>query len=89
MRKIVIQTSQKDTQNVTVAIKDNGPGIDEQNIDHLFEPFYSTKKEGLGMGLAISKSIVEAHKGSLWAENNSERGVTFYFTIQVFKGSLA
>jgi C4-dicarboxylate-specific signal transduction histidine kinase len=89
MRNIVIQTNQKDTQNVTVAIKDNGPGIDEQNIDHLFEPFYSTKKEGLGMGLAISKSIVEAHKGSLWAENNSEYGVTFYFTIPVFKGSLA
>ena len=85
MRKIVIQTSQKDTQNITVAIKDNGPGVDEQIIDRLFEPFYTTKKEGLGMGLAISRSIVESHRGSLWAENNSDSGVTFYFTIPVFK----
>jgi PAS domain S-box-containing protein len=87
MRKITIQVSQKDTHNITVAIKDNGPGIDEQNIDHLFEPFYTTKKEGLGMGLAISRSIIEAHRGSLWAENNSDNGVTFYFTLPVFKRS--
>ncbi|MHC4132817.1 MAG: PAS domain-containing protein [Planctomycetota bacterium] len=88
-RKITILTSQKDTHNISVAIKDNGPGINKQNIDRLFEPFYTTKKEGLGMGLAISRSIVEAHSGSLWAENNSDRGVTFYFTLPVFKGSLA
>jgi len=87
MRKIIVQTSQKDTQNVTVAIKDNGPGIDEQNSDRLFEPFYTTKKEGLGMGLAISRSIIEAHRGNLWGENNPDRGVTFYFTIPVFKRS--
>jgi PAS domain S-box-containing protein len=89
LRKIVVQTSQKDQQNVTVAIKDNGPGIDEQIMDRLFEPFYTTKKEGMGMGLSISRSIIEAHRGSLWHENNPDRGVTFYFTIPVFKESLA
>jgi len=89
MRKIIVQTSQKDTHNVTVAIKDNGPGIDEQVMDRLFEPFYTTKQEGLGMGLTISRSIIEAHKGNLWAENNPDHGATFYFTIPVFKEGLA
>jgi PAS domain S-box-containing protein len=84
MRNITILTSQKDTHTIRVEIKDNGPGINKQTMDHLFEPFYTTKKEGLGMGLAISRSIIDAHSGSLWAENNSDCGVTFYFTLPVF-----
>ena len=62
-----------------VAIKDNGPGI--QNPDRIFEPFFTTKGEGMGMGLAICRSIVEAHGGRLWAENDPERGATFFFTL--------
>lgn len=89
IRRIVIRTSQKNHNNVTVAIRDNGTGIDEQSPDSLFEPFYTTKQEGMGMGLPISRSIIEAHGGNLWAENNPDRGATFYFTIPVFKSSLA
>lgn len=89
LRRIVIRTSQKNHNNVTVAIRDNGIGIDEQSLDSLFQPFYTTKQEGMGMGLPISRSIIEAHGGKLWAENNPDRGATFYFTIPVFKSSLA
>jgi len=89
IRRIVIRTSQKNHQNVTVAIRDNGTGIDEKSLDSLFEPFYTTKQEGMGMGLPISRSIIEAHGGNLWAENNPDRGATFYFTIPVFQSSLA
>ncbi len=89
IRRIVIRTSQKNHNNVTVAIRDNGIGIDEQSLDSLFEPFYTTKQEGMGMGLSISRSIIAAHGGNLWAKNNPDRGATFYFTIPVFKSSLA
>lgn len=89
IRRIVIRTSQKNHNNVTVAIRDNGIGIDEQSLDSLFEPFYTTKQEGMGMGLPISRSIIEAHGGNLWAENNPDRGARFYFTIPVFQSSLA
>jgi two-component system sensor kinase FixL len=85
-RKVVVRTTQKDPQYVTVAIKDRGPGIDEQILERLFEPFYTTKQEGLGMGLAISRSIIDVLGGNLWAENNPDRGATFYFTVPVFKG---
>jgi len=88
-RRIVIQTSQEDHRDVTVAVKDNGAGVDEQSLDRLFEPFYTTKQEGMGMGLPISRSIIEAHGGKLWVENNPDHGATFYFTIPVLKGSLA
>jgi two-component system sensor kinase FixL len=87
-RKIAIQTIQKDPQYVTVAIKDSGPGIDEQVLEHLFEPFYTTKQEGLGMGLAISQSIIDLLGGKLWAKNNPDQGATFYFTVPVFKEDL-
>jgi signal transduction histidine kinase len=66
-----------------VAICDNGRGFSPHELGRIFEPFYTTKSEGLGMGLSICRSIIEAHDGRLWAENNRERGATFYFTIPV------
>jgi two-component system sensor kinase FixL len=68
---------------VRVAVRDFGTGLDRQNLHRLFDPFFSTKSEGLGMGLAISRSIVEAHGGQLWAVNNADRGATFMFTIRI------
>ena len=56
-------------------------GVDEQNIQSLFRPFHTTKAKGLGMGLAISRSIMKAHRGEIWAERNPDRGMSFHFTL--------
>jgi two-component system sensor kinase FixL len=72
-----------------VAVSDCGPGIDADEIRRIFEPFYTTKREGLGMGLPICRSIVESHGGRLWAQNNPDGGATFYFTVPVEKTSVA
>lgn len=68
---------------VRVGVTDNGPGIDSQTAQHLFTAFSTTKPEGMGMGLAISRSIIEAHGGHLWTEANHESGATFRFTLPV------
>lgn len=64
-----------------VSVRDTGPGIDAEIMQSIFEPFYTTKAEGLGMGLAISRSIVEAHDGQLWAEPAAGGGTVFHFTL--------
>ena len=69
-----------------VAVTDVGHGLSEDSPDRLFEAFYTTKPNGLGMGLSISRSIVEAHRGRLWAENNRSRGATFCFTVPLAAG---
>ena len=66
-----------------ITVRDSGPGLDPQNIDRLFDAFYTTKPEGLGIGLAISRSIIQAHAGRLWAKPNSPRGAVFQFTLPV------
>ena len=80
-RKIIISTSQSDPGAVMVSVRDLGPGVDEENIENMFKAFHTTKPEGMGMGLSICRSIVESHGGRLWAENNTDGGATFYFTI--------
>lgn len=74
------------SRSVEVCVRDNGVGFDSESYQRLLEPFYSTKEEGLGMGLAISKTIVQSHGGKLWAQNNRESGAAFYFTIPVASG---
>ena len=69
---------------VTISIADRGTGVAEQRLHEIFEPFYSSKSEGLGLGLAISRSIVAAHGGRLWAVNNPGGGATLHFTLQEF-----
>ena len=62
---------------------DTGPGIAEKDADHIFEPLYTTKADGIGMGLAIARTIVDAHGGRLTAANNEDGGATFQFTLPV------
>jgi len=79
-RTIFINVSSKN-DTVTVAVEDHGHGITEVKTEQLFQAFYTTKPEGLGMGLSISRSIIEAHNGHLWAEANQLGGTTFFFTL--------
>jgi PAS domain S-box-containing protein len=82
-RDLLIKTFRKDTDTIMVEVKDSGCGITAENMPKLFDHFFTSKEEGLGMGLSISRSIVEAHGGRLEAKNNSDRGATFYFTIPI------
>jgi signal transduction histidine kinase len=66
-----------------IALRDSGPGLDATALEHLFDAFYTTKAQGLGMGLAISRSIIEAHGGKLWASANTPRGAIFQFTLPI------
>ncbi|HXV47299.1 MAG TPA: ATP-binding protein, partial [Candidatus Binatia bacterium] len=68
---------------IEVSVRDRGTGLTADKLDKMFQPFYTTKPDGLGMGLSISRSIIEAHGGRLWAENNPDRGATFYFVLPV------
>ena len=80
-REMLISSSRKDPETIMVSVKDSGCGIPLQNLPKLFEHFYTSKPDGLGMGLSISRSIVEAHGGHLDVTNNPDRGATFYFTL--------
>jgi len=84
-REILIRTKRLDTDTIIVEVKDSGCGIPTHNIPKLFTRFFTSKPDGLGMGLSISRSIVEAHGGRLDVKNNPDRGATFYFTLPVDK----
>lgn len=86
-REVVVRTGPGDNGTVRIAVADSGPGIPIERLPKLFQPFFTTKKEGMGMGLSIARTIVEAHHGQIWAENNSEMGgATFCFTVPVDGG---
>jgi PAS domain S-box-containing protein len=80
-REIRIRTTREDSNGVLVWVRDFGPGLDPQSADRLFEAFYTTKPDGLGMGLSICRSIIEAHGGRIWATANEPRGAVFQFTL--------
>ena len=82
-REVTVRAQSRKDGFVLIAVRDTGPGLDESAIERIFQPFYTTKHDGLGMGLSICRSIINAHGGVLWAENNPERGATFYFTVPV------
>jgi PAS domain S-box-containing protein len=81
-RQIILRTGVKDDR-IRVAVRDFGPGIDKENLERIFQPFFTTKGAGLGMGLSVCRTIVEAHRGRIWAENNPDRGATFVFELPV------
>src|SRR4051794_31276819 len=66
---------------VLVIVRDSGPGLRPEDLDRLFSPFYTTKSGGLGMGLSICRSIIEAHGGRIWAAGNVSQGASFHFTL--------
>jgi signal transduction histidine kinase len=80
-RELQISTGREASNSVRVTVRDFGPGLDPQSADHLFEAFYTTKPDGLGMGLPICRSIIEAHGGRLWVTANDPRGAVFQFTL--------
>jgi C4-dicarboxylate-specific signal transduction histidine kinase len=81
-RRTLIRTRSQDSQ-VLAAVIDSGPGISIGEAEKVFDPFYSSKPQGLGMGLSISRSIIHRHQGRIWVENNSDGGATFYFSLPV------
>ena len=87
-RELLISTSKVESGGVLVAVSDSGPGLPHANPGCIFEAFYTTKASGLGMGLSICRSIVEAHGGQLWATPNEPRGTVFYIMLPIGEKSL-
>jgi signal transduction histidine kinase len=80
-RELVVRSEQDGGGGVVVSVHDTGPGLEPAALERLFEPFYTSKKTGLGMGLSICRTIIEAHEGRLWASANKPRGAIFQFTL--------
>jgi PAS domain S-box-containing protein len=85
-RKLVITTAQVEPNGVLVEVKDSGPGLESDSLKRVFDPFYTTKPGGLGVGLSICRSIIEAHAGRLWATANEPQGAIFHFTVPTHPG---
>jgi two-component system sensor kinase FixL len=82
-REIQVRAKRHGQRFLRVSVRDRGMGLSRDKLNFIFEPFYTTKRNGLGMGLSISRSIIEAHGGQLWATNNPDCGATFSFTVPV------
>jgi C4-dicarboxylate-specific signal transduction histidine kinase len=82
-RELTVSTATDDEGNVHVSVSDQGPGLCAEAQARMFDAFFTTKPEGLGMGLSICRTIIEAHGGNLWATANTHRGTTFHFTAPV------
>ena len=81
MRELRISSERDAAGGVLVTVRDSGPGLDPECMDRVFEAFHTTKPGGMGLGLAICRSIIEAHGGRLWASANEPRGTVFQFTL--------
>ena len=80
-RQLLVSTGKADSDCVLVTVRDSGPGFGPHGAEHVFAPFYTTKSTGLGMGLSICRSIIDAHGGRLWASANAPRGAVVQFTV--------
>ena len=88
-RELTIVSGQDGPKAVTVEVRDSGTGLDPKGAERVFEAFYTTKAEGIGIGLSISRSIVEAHGGRLWASPNEPHGAVFRFSLPVAEEALS
>jgi PAS domain S-box-containing protein len=82
-RELWVSSERVAATEVVIAVRDSGPGLDPQSLDRLFDAFYTTKSHGLGLGLAISRRIIEAHGGRLWATAHAPQGAVFQFTLPI------
>jgi signal transduction histidine kinase len=80
-RKLVVRTESDEDDHVRLSVKDAGGGLGSQPVSKLFEPFYTTKSGGMGIGLSVSRSIIENHHGRIWATPNDGPGATFSFSL--------
>lgn len=85
--KLTIQSRVTGDDMVTITVRDTGAGFEDEAAKRLFEPFYTTKSYGMGLGLSVSQSIVDTHGGRLWATPNSDRGVTFHLSLPIGQGA--
>jgi C4-dicarboxylate-specific signal transduction histidine kinase len=82
--ELTVKSQREQDGQTLFSVSDTGPGLPAENVDQIFSAFFTTKSQGSGMGLAISRSIVESHDGRLWATSNNGRGATFYFTLPTY-----
>jgi two-component system, LuxR family, sensor kinase FixL len=75
--------SQSENGAVRVSVTDHGGGIPEEKMEQVFERFFTTKKQGMGLGLSICRTIIDAHRGKIWVTNNGDRGATFHFSLPI------
>ena len=80
-RVIEVATQRTGPANIVVTVRDSGVGLPESELANIFQPFVTTKARGLGMGLAISRSIIEAHRGRIWATSNEDHGLTMHVEL--------
>jgi len=80
-RRLTLRTAAAADGEVELSVADRGRGIPPADLQRIFDPFVSTKTDGMGLGLAVCRTIVAAHAGRLWAANNADRGASFYFTL--------
>jgi len=80
-RELTIRSQRRQNEEVVVSVTDSGVGLPPQQTEQIFNAFFTTKPHGTGMGLRISRSIIESHGGRLWAAENSPRGASFYFSL--------
>jgi signal transduction histidine kinase len=81
LRKVQVSTESIEGDGVRVEVRDTGPGLSPEALPRLFDPFYTTKPDGMGMGLSICRTIVEAHGGRIWASSNAGPGASFLFSL--------
>ena len=84
--RLSVQTRVAHANGVEVAVIDEGRGIAPDDVERIFEPFVTTKPQGMGLGLAVCRTIIQAHGGRLWAANNADRGATFHFVLPAHTG---
>ena len=87
-RRLRIDTTTDTTGMLRISVADCGVGIAQGQLEKVFEPFFTTKDHGLGLGLSISRSLITAHGGRLWATSNSEGGATFHFSLRPYTGEM-